>query len=220
MYQLFVFDLDGTLTDPRDGIVRCIDHALTRLGYRNPGEDSLAKYIGPPLFSTFRELLHTDDPSLIETAIAAYRERFSNVGMFENRIYEGVPDALERLRSYGATLVVATSKPEVFARRILQHFELNGWFKEVYGSKLDGTLSDKKDLVGHILERERISPTCSVMVGDREHDVVGAKGNGVRAIGVLWGYGGRVELEGAGADWLCEAPSALPGLVASKLPLG
>ena len=197
-----------------------MDYALVRLGYENPGEAALVNSIGPPLFNTFKELLHTNDQSLIQTAVATYRERYSSIGLFENRVYEGIPEALERLSSSGATLVVATSKPEVFARQIVRYFGLDSWFKEVYGSELNGSLSDKKDLLGHVLERKRISPTCSIMVGDREHDVVGAKGNGMRAIGVLWGYGGRVELEGAGADWLCEAPSALPGLVASKLPLG
>lgn len=213
-----LFDLDGTLTDPRDGIVRCIEHALARLGYKSPGEDSLARYIGPPLSGTFGELLRTDDESLIETAIATYRERFSSIGMFENRMYEGVPESLERLRSCGATLVVATSKPEVYAREILYYFGLRQWFKEVYGSELDGTLSDKKELVRHVLERERIPATHAVMVGDRRHDIVGARGNGVKAIGVLWGYGNRAELEGAGADWLCEAPAELPALVASNFP--
>lgn len=215
-----LFDLDGTLTDPKEGIVRCMDYALAQLGYENPGEESLVNSIGPPLFSTFKELLRTNDSKLIQTAVATYRERYSSVGLFENRVYEGIPEALERLSSSGATLVVATSKPEAFARRIIHHFRLDSWFKEVYGSDLDGALSDKRDLLGHVLEREGVSPPNAVMVGDREHDIVGAKGNGMKSIGALWGYGGRAELEGAGADWLCETPSGVPPLVTAHFQRG
>lgn len=208
-----LLDLDGTLTDPRRGIVACIQHALRSLGHDAPEESALLRYIGPPLQAAFRELLpldsQSDDGSGCERAIAAYRERFVAVGMFENSVYAGIPAALELLRDRGARLFVATSKPKVYAERILDHFELSRYFDEIYGSELDGRRADKGDLIAHVLSSSRLQREHTAMVGDRHHDAVGALANGVRAVGVLWGYGSREELSNAGAETFLEAPSEL-----------
>jgi phosphoglycolate phosphatase len=207
-----LFDLDGTLTDPREGIVACIQHALASLLRPVPDESALLKFIGPPLRDCFRELLGSDDG--VEAAVAAYRDRFRAVGMLENAVYEGIPEALATLRTRGARLYVATSKPRVFAERILEHFDLAKHFTATYGSELDGTRSDKRELIAHVLAESRLSPHSTVMVGDRSHDVLGARANAVLPVGVLWGYGSREELTAAGAERLCVDPSELERIVA------
>lgn len=207
--MVVLFDLDGTLTDPQIGIVRCIQHALTQLGYAAPPAASLTRYIGPPLFGTFQTLLATDDPQRINAAIATYRERFATVGLYENQVYPAIPVTLAALRTAGYTLYVATSKPAIYATRILAHFDLAPAFQRIYGSELDGTRADKYDLIDHLLREEKLDPAATSMVGDREHDILAARRNGVRSIGVLWGYGSQAELEQAGADILCTQPTAL-----------
>jgi phosphoglycolate phosphatase len=204
-----LLDLDGTLTDSRKGIVRCMQHALRSLGYAAPEESALLKYIGPPLSATFRELLPVHKYSDTERAIAAYRERFVAVGMYENSVYEDIPEALKMLRSRGARLFVATSKPKAYAQRILDHFELSHYFDGIYGSELDGQRAVKADLIAHVLSQANLHRMHTTMVGDRSHDAVGAIASGVRAVGVLWGYGSRDELSIAGAKTLLEAPSEL-----------
>jgi phosphoglycolate phosphatase len=204
-----LIDLDGTLTDSRPGIVASIQHALRALGHDAPHESALQKYIGPPLHAAFRELLPVNQDSDVARAIAAYRERYVAIGMFENAVYSGVLEALKLLRNRGARLFVATSKPQVFAQRILEHFELSHFFDKIYGSELDGQRTDKIDLISYLLAKSQLQKSETVMVGDRHHDIVGAMTNGVRAVGVLWGYGSRAELLGAGAQALLEAPSEL-----------
>lgn len=209
-------DLDGTLTDPAPGIIGCIRHALSAMGRAAPEDAALRRYIGPPLQESFREILGTGDAAHIGTAIGHYRERFTKQGMFENAVYPGIPAALEELKVLGAALYVATSKPLVYSERIVQHFGLDRYFNAVYGSELDGTRSGKAELIAHVLKAESLSPATTCMVGDRLHDVVGAKANGVRPIGVLWGYGSRDELLAAGAAVLCEEPALLSRLVAGR----
>ncbi len=204
-----LFDLDGTLTDPFPGITKSILHALNRLGRALPSEENLRWCIGPPLKNSFAQLLDTDDDALTEKAVAYYRERFGTVGLFENEVYESIPETLENLRKSGHTLYVATSKPSVFATRIIDHFGLKRYFKAVHGSELDGTRCDKTELLEHILQEEGITSTDTVMIGDRKHDIVGAKANGIRGIGVLWGYGTKNELEAAGANVCIEQPGEL-----------
>jgi phosphoglycolate phosphatase len=204
-----LIDLDGTLTDSRPGIVASIQHALRALGHEAPEASSLQKYIGPPLHAAFRELLPVNTDAEVERAIAAYRERYVAIGMFENAVYAGVVESLDLLRERGARLFVATSKPQVFAQRILEHFELSHYFDKIYGSELDGRRTDKLGLIAHVLSQSQLQKDQTVMVGDRHHDIVGAMCNGVQAVGVLWGYGSRAELSGAGADALLEAPSEL-----------
>jgi phosphoglycolate phosphatase len=207
-----LIDLDGTLTDSRPGIVACIQHALRQLGHDAPEESALLKYIGPPLHAAFRELLSTNQDSDVERAIAAYRERYVAVGMFENSVYAGVPQALKELQGRGARLFVATAKPEVFAQRILERFELSHYFAAIHGSELDGRRTDKTELIAHVLTTSQLRPAQTVMVGDRHHDIEGALKNGVAAVGVLWGYGTREELASAGSRTLLAAPSELGGL--------
>ena len=214
MTPALLFDLDGTLTEPRAGIVRSIQHALERLARPCPPEAELAACIGPPLRGTFGRLLATADRALIERAMALYRERFAVVGLYENEVYTGIPGMLDGLGRGGRRMFVATSKPAVFAERIVRHFALDRYFAGVYGPDLDGRWDDKTDLLAHLLASERLAAEAVVMIGDRHADIVAAKTNGVRSIGVLWGYGSREELLGAGADALCAVPAALPACVA------
>ena len=202
-------DLDGTLTDPYEGISNCIGYALERLGQAKPAGDELRRFIGPPLLETFEELLGQD---LAPRALEYYRERFGDIGWRENAVYPGVRGALGVITEAGHRCFVATTKPHVFARRIVEHFELAAYFTEVYGSELDGTRTDKTELL-RFAQRGLSEPKESVMIGDRYHDVVGARNNGFRAIGVTWGYGTADELRGAGADCLAASPEQLPGLV-------
>jgi phosphoglycolate phosphatase len=168
-----LFDLDGTITDPERGIAQCINHALDGAGRPSPPIDLLRRYIGPPLRGTFAELLETEDESAIDTALDCYRHRFVQVGMYENEVYEDVPRSLDALRQRGHRLWVATSKPEVYARRILEYFELSTLFQDIYGSELSGERSDKGALIANILERERLDPSDVWMIGDRSHDIAG-----------------------------------------------
>lgn len=204
-----LLDLDGTLTDPGEGILNCVRHALDRMGYDIPPESSLKQYIGPPLHDTFRELLTTDDTELVEQAIAFYRERFAPVGLYENNLYPGIPETLEHLRSRGARLYLATSKPRVFAEKIIDYFQLRSFFQTLHGSELDGTRVRKPDLIGYILTEEKLRPEECIMVGDRKHDALGAIANNVVPHGVLWGYGSQNELEEAGCRALHAQPEDL-----------
>jgi phosphoglycolate phosphatase len=202
---LVVFDLDGTLTDPYDGITRCVVHAFERLGRPVPPDDALSGFIGPPLQDTFAEWLGTDAAN----AVRLYRERFDEVGWRENRVYDGVEEALGKLAMGGHTLAVATSKPTVFARRILNHFGLSRRFTVVVGASLDGSLRHKADLLELVLKRSATAAPDAVMVGDRAQDLQGAKAHQVRAVGVSWGYGAPGELEAAGADAIAHSPAEL-----------
>ncbi len=204
-----LFDLDGTLTDPRVGIVASIQYALGKLGRTAPVDSELLRWIGPPLRDSFRELLNTTNAVNVEQALAFYRERYSTIGLLENAVYPGIPEALESLRGRGDVLFVATSKPGVFAQRILEHFKLAGYFRGIWGCELDGSLSDKTSLIAHILEQEHLHRAGSVMVGDRSHDAVGALANGIVPIGVLWGYGDEQELIAAKCKLLLRAPAEL-----------
>jgi phosphoglycolate phosphatase len=204
-----LFDLDGTLTDPYEGITRCIAHALTALGRPSPHRSKLRWCIGPPLRQSFAILLGSNEGPLLQEAVSVYRERFSTVGMFENEVYEGIPGALQALLKNGHRLYVATSKPTVYAEQIINHFELHRYFAGVYGSELDGTRNDKTHLISYILQRASINASCAAMIGDREHDMIGANGNGVGGFGVLWGYGSRQELKASGACACIGSPGEL-----------
>jgi phosphoglycolate phosphatase len=196
------FDLDGTLTDSRPGILRSLRHALTVLGREVPPDEALLRFIGPPTNDTFRELLGTPDPAQNLRAISIYRERFVELGMFENSVYPGIVAGLSALREADFTLLVVTSKPEVYANQIIDHFELRRFFGHVYGSELSGERGNKGELIAHVLASEGLSSADAWMFGDRLHDIRGAKLNGLCAAGVLWGYGSKDELSEAGADAL------------------
>lgn len=200
-------DLDGTLTDPREGIVRSIAHALAAMGRPVPAPESLTQFIGPPLGSVFQTLLATDDPHVIRTAVAAYRERFASIGILENRVYQGISEALEALANMGLVLYVVTSKPKVYAERIVEHFGLMKHFTAIYGPTLDDLGGDKTTLIRTALDGEALEPRTVAMVGDRRDDVSGAKANGVQAVAVTWGFGNLEELEGA--DHLVHSPPEL-----------
>jgi len=209
--QLF-FDLDGTLTDSRPGILNSMRHALTALGRPVPADETLSRFIGPPTHDSFRELLDSSDPELNARAIALYRQRYAKLGLFENSVYPGVAQGLEALCAAEIPLFVVTSKPEVFANIIIDHFQLRQYFGHVYGSELSGERSNKGELIAHVLRSQGISHETAWMIGDRLHDVRGAKQNGLRSAGVLWGYGSQQELSAAGADTLFQA---MPELVKS-----
>lgn len=208
-----LFDLDGTLTDPKPGITKCIIHAMNRMNRVPPDAESLTWCIGPPLGHSFPILLENEDPELIAQAIGFYRERFAEVGLYENTVYEGVPQMLRNLRSAGVRLFVATSKPTIYAVRILAHFELHGFFQAVYGSDLDGTRTDKKELISHLLRIEGLTPKRTLMVGDRQHDVIGARACGLRTIGVRYGYAEMGELAGAAPEAMCDHPDEVASTV-------
>jgi len=209
-----LFDLDGTLTDSRPGILACIRNALERAGVEPPSEEELQHYIGPPLRHSFAQLLAAEADALCVTeAIAAYRERFTETGMFENAVYDQIPAALDELASRGAQLYVATSKPRIYAERILEHFGLADRFVAVFGAELDGRLSDKSEIIEHVLRSAGLDPEGTVMIGDREHDMLGAVRNNVYPAGVLWGYGSEKELKNAGAKQLLSAPAEIPKLL-------
>jgi phosphoglycolate phosphatase len=204
-----LFDLDGTLTDSRAGITACIRHALGRLGRACPDDDVLATYIGPPLRGTLSTLLDTNEPALIEAALTHYRTRYDDVGLFENRVYDGVPEMLGAAARLTRSMFVATAKPRHAAVRIVGHFDLARHFAGVYGAEPGGRFDAKIDLLAHLIESGVIHAETSVMVGDRASDILAAKINRIRSIGASWGYGDPGELTGAGADLLCESPRAL-----------
>jgi len=206
-----LFDLDGTLTDSREGIFACIKHGLSAVGEPIPSVSDLVSFIGPPLRDTFATLL-SGNCERVEAAIEAYHDRFATHGMFENVVYDGIPEALESLVARGAQLYVATSKPRVFAEQIVDHFGLARYFTATHGSELNGELSDKGDLIRHLLKTAGLRSADTIMVGDRQHDIRGARRNQVLPVGVLWGFGTREELMRAGAAQLFEQPDDLEWL--------
>jgi phosphoglycolate phosphatase len=201
------FDLDGTLTDPKPGITGSIQYALRKLGRPVPSQDELTWCIGPPLRASFAMLLGGED--LTDRAVELYRERFGDVGLFENAVYPDIEQVLAQLRQVPRQMFVATSKPHVFATRIIAHFGLTGYFDHVFGSELDGTRVNKGDLLAYALEETGVDPAQALMIGDRSHDVIGAKRNGIHAVGVTYGYGTAAELIEAGASHLCASPRAV-----------
>lgn len=208
-----LFDLDGTLTDPKPGITGCIQYALSELGYKPPDVNELLWCIGPPLKSSFSQLLQTSNDTLLEEAISLYRSRFSTIGLFENSLYPQIPETLKTIRAAGYQTFVATSKPQIYATRIIEYFDLAPLFDGVYGSELDGNRSVKCDLISYIIERESLSASTVVMVGDRSHDIIGAKKNNIASIGVTYGYGTREELEIHKADLIADYPDEIPTLL-------
>lgn len=201
-------DLDGTLTDPAEGIIGCFRLALETLGRNAPPAAELHWIIGPSLRRSFADALNGEgDP---EEALKIYRGRYSVEGLFEATLYDGVQETLAELRAAGTRLFLCTAKPLVYAERILNHFNLEQHFEGAYGDDLGGRFQDKADLIAQILEREKLEADDCCMWGDRKHDVLAASRHGIPTIGALWGYGGAAELRVAGAAALCEAPSHVP----------
>jgi phosphoglycolate phosphatase len=212
-----LFDLDGTLTDPFIGITSSIQHALRQMGHEPPASEELRRYIGPPLQANFMEML--GDEALAAQAVGFYRERYGDVGKFENELIPGIADVLQTMTNAGYTLFVATSKLETYSIDIIDHFGLSPFFRRVYGSALDGSRADKGELIRHIVRTEGLDPQQTVMIGDRLHDAHGAARNDIRAVGVLWGFGDRAELEGAGAARIAASPAELLDIVGAMIGL-
>ncbi len=202
-----LFDLDGTLTDPKRGICGCVQYALRELGLTAPTQDELEWVIGPPMIESLRTLV---GPARAEDALRLYRARYGETGLFENEVYPGVVDMLAEVAASGARMFVATSKAEPYAQRIVAHFGLSRYFERVYGSGLDGSLLHKDALLAFALADAAIDAARAIMIGDRNFDVNGARANGVDTIGVGWGYGSRDELLQAGAITLVDSPRDLP----------
>ncbi len=201
-----IFDLDGTLTDPHEGFVGSIGFALSSLGKQVPSAEDLVRFIGPPIHGTFQVLLGMDDPALVAEAVGLYRQRLGSEGILGNVAYPGVEQMLTTLKEAGRALFVATAKPLVFAVPILEHCGLSGYFRGVYGSDLERTNTPKGELIRAILSEQVADARSAAMVGDRRHDVEGARECGVFSVGVTYGYGSAAELRRAGADALCGSP--------------
>ncbi|PFN04299.1 HAD family hydrolase [Bacillus cereus] len=199
MYTTFLFDLDGTLTDPKEGIINSVLYALRKMEIDEPNQEEIESFIGPPIQHSFADRYKMNEKQ-VEQAVAYFREYLKQSGLLENKVYEMVPCILQELKDEKKRLFVATSKPNVFAKQVLEHFNLSHFFEEIVGSNLDGTRIKKDEIIEYILhtnselQREEI-----VMIGDRKHDMIGANCNGVDSIGVLYGYGSEEELKEAGA---------------------
>lgn len=209
MYQYILFDLDGTLTDPREGITKSVQYALAKMGIEEPDLSALEHFIGPPLYDEFRRCYNFDDAQA-KQAIAAYRERFSVHGWKENILFDGVPAMLQTLRDAGKTLAVASSKPTVFVEKILELFEIAPYFDAVSGATLDGSISTKAQVVEQALAMLSVEDRKDVvLVGDRMHDVEGARLCAIDCVGVTFGFGGLRELQQAGAKHVVQDFSEL-----------
>lgn len=203
MYQYILFDLDGTLTDPKIGITTCVQYALHKMGIEEPDPDRLEPFIGPPLIDSFREFYGMNEEEAVR-AVEYYRERFSTVGLFENEVYSGIPELLARLKKDGRKLAIASSKPTVYVKKILEYFSIYEYFDIIVGSELDGTRCRKEEVVEEALEQlsadDKFKKRDAVMIGDRKFDIEGAKAHQIPSIGVNYGYAADNELVEAGAD--------------------
>ena len=207
-----LFDLDGTIIDPKEGITKSIQYALRKLNFdRIPSSDELTWCIGPPLIQSFLKLLENNDENLAKEGVDYYRKNYSVTGIYQCRMYDGIKESLQDL-SKRSKLFLATSKPTVFAKQILEMFNISSFFKGIYGAEFDGRFPRKADVIAHLLETEKINPSESLMIGDRKYDMIGAKANNMKSCGVLWGYGSRKEITEAGASIILENPCELLNL--------
>lgn len=203
-YTTLLFDLDGTLTDSTEGILKCLVNAIEQMGFEVPEDTN--KFLGPPIRQSFAEFCGMNEEQTAQ-AVKIFRERYSKVGLFENRVYDGIPEMLERLKNGGKRLMVATSKPQVYAVRIFDRFGLSQYFEFVGGAELDGSRDYKDEVIEYVLAQTDITDRSSVlMIGDRRQDVLGAHKTGIKCMGILWGYGSTEELTEAGADYIAETP--------------
>ncbi|MCL1842313.1 MAG: HAD family hydrolase [Defluviitaleaceae bacterium] len=209
MKEIILFDLDGTLTDPKVGITQSVQYALRHFDINVENPDELCKFIGPPLRVSLKEFFKFNDEDA-EKAVEKYRERFLEKGIYENVMYEGIDTLLENLKNHGKTLMVATSKPTVMAKQILEYFNLDKYFTFISGAELCGKRSEKSEVIQYALNENDISDLDScIMVGDRKYDILGAKAVGIANIGVLYGYGDKKELSEAGADFIVPSVTEL-----------
>lgn len=212
-YTNILFDLDGTITDSEAGILNSIVYALNKMNISAPEKNSLRVFIGPPLKESFQKLFHLSEHEA-EQAIKYYREYYEEIGMFENKIYTGIVEVLTSLQKAGCQLYIATSKPEIYAKKILTYFQLEKFFKGIYGASLDGIRSQKAAVIHYGLEQAKITPANgTIMIGDRSHDINGARENVLESIGVLYGFGDYAELKKARATYIVENPKEIEQLL-------
>lgn len=208
-FNNILFDLDGTLIDPKIGITQSVQYALKAFDIDEPDVNSLCKFIGPPLKDSFVHFYGFDEKRALQ-AVEKYRERYSDIGIFEAELYPGIDKLLLQLCTASKRLLVATSKPTVYARRILEHFKIIDYFEFVSGSELDNTRTKKSEVIQYGLKQSRINDTGNaLMIGDREYDIIGAKEVGIPSVGVLYGYGSYVELKNAGANFIIQDVAGL-----------
>lgn len=222
MYQYLLFDLDGTLTDSVEGIVNCVQYALDKVGIVEEDKEKLRVFVGPPLQDSFRDNYHMDKETT-EKAIAFYRERFKTIGMYENSVYEGIPKLLKTMKEEGKVNLVASSKPEIFVKAILDHFELSQYFDLIKGATMDESRNTKEAVIEDallLLKKMDVGKDYSddkcVMIGDRKFDICGAKYFGLRSIGVSYGFAPEGELEEAGADVIVDSVEELTQVLLEK----
>lgn len=198
MIRNILIDLDGTLTDPKVGITTSARYGLNKIGHPIADDVNIDWIIGPPLQASLAKILNVAvDDVLAEQALMGYRERFAVTGLYENHVFDDVAETLKTLQEQGYRLFLATAKPEVYARQILEHFDLLQYFVHPYGSELNGDRTNKAELIAYIIEKEQLNPAECLMVGDREHDIFGARRNGIETIAVEYGYGTDEELTAA-----------------------
>lgn len=218
MKDIILFDLDGTLTDPKEGITKCIQYALAHFGIEVKDLNQLMCFIGPPLIDSF-QMFYGFSKEKAEEAVKKYRERFKDIGIFENGIYDGVLELLSECKKAGKTICLATSKPEEFAVRILEKYKMAEYFDEAVGSTMDGSINAKSEVINEAFRRLGIDgnekKASTIMVGDRKHDIIGAKQCGIESIGVRFGYAEAGELEEAGADYIVDTVEELKNLCCS-----
>lgn len=215
-YKYLFFDLDGTIIDPKEGITRSVEYALQSFGIEVENRNTLCSFIGPPLYDSFREYYGFSDEDA-RKAILKYHERFVEKGIHENILYEGIPELLDAARKAGKRLMVATSKPGIFAEQIIQNFNLHSYFDFIGGSDLDGSRPTKGAVIQYVLDQNQIHDLSSVlMIGDRKHDIIGARQTGIDSAGVLYGYGDYKELEEAGASYIIDNIAGLYPFILQK----
>lgn len=213
-YSTLLFDLDGTLTDSAEGITNAVRYALAKFQIQEDEPSQLIRYIGPPLIDSFTQYAGLSESDARE-AIAYYREYYSEKGLFENKVYEGIPELLAALQKQGKKLVIATSKPTVFTEKILEHFDLKKYFSLIVGSNLDGTRMKKGEVIKYIVEAlPQVSPEEMLMIGDREHDCIGARENGLDCAAVLYGFGTLAEFQAQQPAFIVEKVTDLGLLIA------
>ncbi|WP_144572401.1 HAD family hydrolase [Bacillus paramycoides] len=216
MYKTFLFDLDGTLTDPKEGIINSVLYALEKMGIEEGKISELDSFIGSPIQQSFAERYNMNEIE-VEQAVFYFREYLKKSGLLENKIYDGIPTLLQELKDAGNRLFVATSKPTVFAKQVIEHFQLTPFFEEIVGSNLDGTRIKKEEIIAHILQtNEELKKEEIVMIGDRKHDIIGANNNEIASIGVLYGYGSEKELSEARATYIVKDVEELQSFYLEK----
>lgn len=212
-FEYILFDLDGTITDSGEGITKSVQYALKSFDIKVENLGDLNKFIGPPLKDSFKKYYNFDDEKA-ELGLKKYREYYSEKGIFENSLYDGIVDLLEKLKDNNKTIILATSKPEVYAKQILEYFKVDKYFRFAAGSDFEETRVKKGEVIKYALKEAKISDLSKVvMIGDREYDIIGAKENNIKSIGVLYGYGDVVELTQARAEYIAKTPKEILKIV-------